>query len=339
MKTNNGPSKGLIFIILLTILISISLVGYYTYKNYITYKSIEVSIKKNVIEYGNANYDLKEIVDKVDGEIVSIKKSIDTNTIGKQNIVVEVEKDSVSKDVLIEVEVVDTIAPEITLKEDKLSFEDGVDINLLDNISGVVDAIDGEIEYKDIASINEDMTNYYTISVDGDISSVGEHVVYVKAVDKYGNVSEKSFTVVVKAKVVPTFSEVVYDDLPAFANGDNLVNIAYSLIGSPYVAGGAYPGGFDCSGFVQYVYAQTGVSISRSSYTQVHDGVAVSYQSAKPGDIISWGYGNTVTHSALYVGNGMMIHAANPTQGVILSSVNDWLRGSGSSILSVRRII
>ena len=58
----------------------------------------------------------------------------------------------------------------------------------------------------------------------------------------------------------------------------------------------------------------------------------------QPGDIVLWGYGSTVTHSSLYVGNGTMIHAANPGTGVIISNIDGWLRGSGTQIVSVRRI-
>ena len=59
-----------------------------------------------------------------------------------------------------------------------------------------------------------------------------------------------------------------------------------------------------------------------------------------PGDIISWGYSNGyATHSALYVGNGMMIHAANPSQGVILSNISSWDAGSSDQIISVRRVL
>ena len=132
MKKNIGPSKVLIFIIIM--IVTCSLLGFYAYKDYVTYKEIDISIKKNTIEYGTANYNLKEIVDKVEGEIISIKKSIDTNIIGKQEIIVAVEKDSVVKEIPIKVEVVDTLAPKIELKEESLTFTEDEEFNLLDNI-------------------------------------------------------------------------------------------------------------------------------------------------------------------------------------------------------------
>ncbi len=338
MKKKVGPSKVIIFLVALILLVSV--IGIYSYRNYVTYQSIEVSIKKNVIEYGTANYSLKEIVSKVEGEIVSVKKTIDTSVVGKQEIVVEVEKNSVVKEVPIQVEVVDTVAPEITLKQEKLSYTQGEEINILDNINTVIDKVDGDIEYKDVSTIDESMNNYYTIEVDSDVNAVGQHAVTVIAVDKYGNTSTANYNIEVSRPVVKTLNVgPVYTNLPANGSESSLVSIAYSLIGTPYVAGGNSASGFDCSGFVQYVYAQVGKSISRSASTQIYDGVAVSYESAQPGDILSWGYGTSVTHSALYVGNGLMIHATNPKQGVILSNVDSWLRGSGTSILSVRRIL
>jgi cell wall-associated NlpC family hydrolase len=127
--------------------------------------------------------------------------------------------------------------------------------------------------------------------------------------------------------------------LAANPNSNDLASIAYSLVGKPYISMSNGPYGFDCSGLVQYVYAQKGISVSRSSSTQIYDGVGVPYEEAQPGDILSWGYSyGNVTHSAMYVGNGKMVHAANPSMGVIVSDVSYWLARSGTKLLSVRRI-
>ena len=77
---------------------------------------------------------------------------------------------------------------------------------------------------------------------------------------------------------------------------------------------------------------------SRGTWTQQYEGVGVSYSEIQPGDVIIWGYADgQPTHSALYVGNGQMIHAANYGTGVIQSDVGYWLSGSGTHILTVRR--
>jgi len=317
------------------------LLSYYTYKNHITYESINVTVKKQAaIEYGSAKYNIEDLVN-VNGEIVSIKHDINTKVVGEQEVVVEVKKDNVVRELPVLIEVVDTTAPVINLEKETIEVEYGTNYNLEDNIKEVVDQIDGDIEYQDVNTTDEDVdSDYYTIISDSDIKKVGDHKITVKAIDKYDNVSSMEFTLKVKKpKAKPVPKAPVYKNLPANSSGNNIVSLAYSLIGSRYASGGNSPAGFDCSGFVQYVYAQNGISVSRSASTQIHDGVAVSLSDAKPGDILSWGYSNgVVTHSAIYVGNGMMIHAANYSQGVILSNVAAWQRGSNVVVLSVRRI-
>lgn len=179
-----------------------------------------------------------------------------------------------------------------------------------------------------------------------DTTKPGTYEVVVRAVDKYGNQSSVTYSVEVSEKVeeVASVSNAnsssnYQNDYVASGNMTSLVQLAYYLIGSPYVSGGNSPAGFDCSGFVQYLYSQIGISVSRSSSTQMYDGVAVSYENAQPGDILIWGYSSGVpTHSAIYVGNGQMIHATNPVQGVIASDVAAWTRGSGTYVIAVRRI-
>lgn len=85
-----------------------------------------------------------------------------------------------------------------------------------------------------------------------------------------------------------------------------IVAEAYKYIGTPYVSGGASPGGFDCSGFVQYVYAQFGISLPRTSSAQASAGYRVSAAEAQPGDLI-WAPG----HIGIYLGNGQHIAARN----------------------------
>ena len=84
------------------------------------------------------------------------------------------------------------------------------------------------------------------------------------------------------------------------------------------------------------MYAQVGKSVSRSSSTQAYDGVGVSYEDAQPGDILSWGHGGMVTHSAIYIGNGQMVHAMNSNTGVVISNVNGW--PNYDTLMAVRRV-
>ena len=342
MKTK-GSSK--MKLISLMIVMVVMMMAGYVYYAYYTYQSIEVVVKDTAtIEYGSPNYNLSDIVNKIDGKIIGVKKVIDTSSVGQQEMIVEIKKGPVTKEVPFVVDVVDTVAPEISVKEDTITITEGDDYDLTENINYVVDTVSGTINYLD--EVNDDSNNYYSLSYaeDEDISAVGTHDITVTAKDEFGNVSSQVFKleVVEAPEPEPVYvapAQPVYSNLPANPAGGDLVSIAYSLVGSPYVYGTAGPYTVDCSGFVSYVYSRVGINISRSSSTQYYEGYGVSYEEAQPGDILSWGYADGApSHSALYVGNGLMIHAANPSTGVIVSDVAAWTRGSGSRVIAVRRI-
>jgi cell wall-associated NlpC family hydrolase len=86
---------------------------------------------------------------------------------------------------------------------------------------------------------------------------------------------------------------------------------AYGGIGSPYVWGGTTPSGWDCSGFVQWAYAQAGISIPRTNQWSV----MVQTANPQPGDLVVQNGG---VHVGIYVGNGMVISALNPSAGTLL---------------------
>ena len=80
-------------------------------------------------------------------------------------------------------------------------------------------------------------------------------------------------------------------------------------IGNPYVWGGAAPGGFDCSGLVQWAYKQaTGISLPHSSEMLAQGGQPVALSDLQPGDVLTF-YADA-SHTGIYVGNGMIIHAS-----------------------------
>ncbi len=100
-----------------------------------------------------------------------------------------------------------------------------------------------------------------------------------------------------------------------------IVNKAYQYLGVPYVWGGTSPSGFDCSGFIQYVYRSQGISLPRTSGSQASSGSYVSIANAKPGDILYFGQ-SSVTHVGIYIGDGRMIHAPSPGKSVMISSIS-----------------
>lgn len=93
------------------------------------------------------------------------------------------------------------------------------------------------------------------------------------------------------------------------SNGQQIVDIARTKIGAPYVWGAAGPHAFDCSGFTSWVYSQVGKTIPRTSYAQAAAGIQVSRDQLQVGDIVSF-YGGA-SHVGIYSGNGMVIHAIN----------------------------
>lgn len=105
--------------------------------------------------------------------------------------------------------------------------------------------------------------------------------------------------------------------------GDNeIINTAKSFLGTPYQWGGTSPSGFDCSGFTQYVLAQNGKSIPRTSQEQFASGQAVDKSQLQAGDLVfyDWSGGIEATHVGIYEGNGKMIHA--PHSGDVVKEVD-----------------
>jgi cell wall-associated NlpC family hydrolase len=95
---------------------------------------------------------------------------------------------------------------------------------------------------------------------------------------------------------------------PGSGNGQRVVELAKRHLGTPYVWGGTEPGGFDCSGLVQYAYRQAGVELPRTSREQARAGQAVaSLADARPGDLVA--FGSPVDHIGIYAGDNTMVVA------------------------------
>ena len=89
-----------------------------------------------------------------------------------------------------------------------------------------------------------------------------------------------------------------------------ILDTAAQYLGVPYLWGGTTPSGFDCSGFVQYVFKQNGINLTRTTYTQWdNDGVYVSRSELQPGDLVYFGSSSAPHHVGIYVGNGQYIHS------------------------------
>jgi peptidoglycan DL-endopeptidase CwlO len=99
-----------------------------------------------------------------------------------------------------------------------------------------------------------------------------------------------------------------------------VVGIAMQYLGVPYVWGGASPSGFDCSGFVMFVYAQMGISLPHHAASMYNYGVPVSQDALEPGDLVFF---DGLGHMGIYIGGGQFIHAPHTGDVVKISSLSD----------------
>lgn len=144
----------------------------------------------------------------------------------------------------------------------------------------------------------------------------------------YISVTEDGVAIVEKDEI--ELSDVVLEDgnAPGAASSDarrqELVNFALQFLGGRYRAAGNDPHtGVDCSGFTKYVMLHgAGVTIDRSSAAQSQQGVDVSADQMRPGDLIFYGKGGRVNHVAMYIGNGQVVHASTYKTGIKTSPWN-----------------
>lgn len=104
----------------------------------------------------------------------------------------------------------------------------------------------------------------------------------------------------------------------------SIVNYGLQFVGGRYSYGGSDPHtGVDCSGFTRYVMQHAaGISLNRSSTGQASQGVSVSADQMRPGDLIFYGNGRSINHVAMYIGNGQIVHASTYKTGIKVSQWN-----------------
>jgi cell wall-associated NlpC family hydrolase len=121
------------------------------------------------------------------------------------------------------------------------------------------------------------------------------------------------------AGVVATPTDSIYAPPPGKYGG--VVGIAMQYLGTPYVWGGASPAGFDCSGFVMYVFSQVGVSLPHNAAAQYGYGMPVSRDQLQAGDLVFF---NGLGHNGIYIGGGQFIHSPHTGDVVKISSISGW---------------
>ena len=113
--------------------------------------------------------------------------------------------------------------------------------------------------------------------------------------------------------------------VPIASPGAGVADLAEQYVGSPYRWGGMSPTGFDCTGFVMWVYGQFGIGLPHNEAGQLASGAAVSAYDLQPGDVLAFAntYRRGLSHVGIYVGNGQFVHAADERHGVIISQLWD----------------
>jgi len=123
-----------------------------------------------------------------------------------------------------------------------------------------------------------------------------------------------------REKLLAGDTSAVPTNVPASGRAAAAVEYAMAQVGDSYVWGAAGPDAFDCSGFTMMAWAQAGVGLPHSSSAQYGSGTQVAQSDLQPGDLVF--YYSPISHVGMYIGNGMIVHAANPGAGVKVDSVN-----------------
>lgn len=117
---------------------------------------------------------------------------------------------------------------------------------------------------------------------------------------------------------------VTNEEVSAGVSGIRAQMVAYAkqFLGNPYVWGGtSLTNGTDCSGFTMGIYRKFGYSLPRVSRSQASSGTSVSSSNIKPGDLVFYGSGSYISHVAMYIGNGQVIHASTTRTGIKISNM------------------
>lgn len=116
----------------------------------------------------------------------------------------------------------------------------------------------------------------------------------------------------------PSAADFVKNPPYSSLDGATILKVAEKYVGTPYVFGGENPSGFDCSGYVAYVFAHFGIALPHSVNGQSRMGIIIHKQDARPGDIVVL---NDLSHDGIYAGDGMFYHAPRPGDTVKLAPI------------------
>lgn len=152
------------------------------------------------------------------------------------------------------------------------------------------------------------------------VNSVADGWVEINVDDSVGYISQDYVTVAQALPTAKTIEQVKYGDGVSDVRA-SVVSYALQFVGNRYVWGGtSLEKGIDCSGFTMRILGKYGISLPHSSKAQPSYGTKISSSDAKPGDLFFYGSGRSISHVAIYIGNGQIVHASNKRDGIKVSN-------------------
>lgn len=152
------------------------------------------------------------------------------------------------------------------------------------------------------------------------VNSVADGWVEISVDDSVGYISQDYVTLAQALPTVKTIEQVKYGDGVSDVRA-SVVSYALQFVGNRYVWGGtSLEKGVDCSGFTMRILGKYGISLPHSSRAQPSYGTKISASEAKPGDLFFYGSGRSISHVAIYIGNGQIVHASNKRDGIKVSN-------------------
>lgn len=152
------------------------------------------------------------------------------------------------------------------------------------------------------------------------VNSVADGWVEISMDDSVGYISQDYVTLAQALPTAKTIEQVKYGDGVSDVRA-SVVSYALQFVGNRYVWGGtSLEKGVDCSGFTMRILGKYGISLPHSSRAQPSYGTKISASEAKPGDLFFYGSGRSISHVAIYIGNGQIVHASNKRDGIKVSN-------------------
>ena len=319
LRNNNKFNIGFYMFPIMIMLCLTFLQGAYYEKN-VYYKLEDITLEigekipkevySNLILLNDPNYDIESNI--------SLGDLGKTNKIGKY-VYYLVYNDPIAKtskltNIKATIEVIDTVKPEIILKEKK-EFD-----------------YNSKISANDLAECYDLSGCTVTLKDEIDTKSSGEKEITIIATDEGNNKSYMTEKITIKEKPKPVYYFYYPQNMEEINNHNynknallteneknnlrnQIANYSKRFIGNPYVYGGtSLTNGTDCSGFTMSIYNSFGYLLPRVATSQIYAGIEVNQNDLLPGDIIVYHYG----HVGIYVGNNMMVHASTPKNGITM---------------------